>query len=73
LPDEHRLRRGGICTLEPITIAGPVRNFEETLVGFEGGFSVPTLFGVPSPESIVGGAIYNAGPAGNRWGIAFGF
>ena len=62
---------GTTCTLEGITVAGPVRNFEGTLVGFEGGFSAPTLFGTSSPEGT--GNTINAGPGGNRWGIAFGF
>ncbi len=61
---------GGTCTLEPITIAGPVRNFETTLVGYEGGFASETLVGLSAPEST---GAFNPGPAGNRWGIALGY
>src|SRR5438093_1755302 len=58
------------CFKEQITIAGPVRNFELTLVGFEGGFATETLQGTSAPESV---GVSNNGPAGNRWGIALGF
>jgi len=64
---------GNTCTLEGITIAGPVRNFEGTLNGFEGGFASETRVGTTAPESGNSGKILVSGPAGNRWGIAFGF
>ncbi len=65
----------GTCTLEGINTAGPVRNFETTLVGYEGGFQVETLLGRAAPESSINqGTAFNPGPTGgNRWAIALGF
>jgi len=65
----------GTCTLEGINNPGPVRNFEATLVGYEGGFQVETLLGRAAPETLIGfEAGVNPGPSvGNRWAIALGF
>jgi hypothetical protein len=63
---------GGVCTLEGITIAGPVRNFDTTLVGYEGGFVAENLAGTSAPEF----AMFWTGPGktgGNRWEIGIGF
>ncbi|MFQ5877165.1 MAG: thrombospondin type 3 repeat-containing protein [Acidobacteriota bacterium] len=59
---------GGVCRLTDNTIAGSVRNFDATLVGFEGGF-VSVLGGTPSEtfSSVI------SGEAGNRWQIGIGF
>jgi thrombospondin type 3 repeat protein len=64
---------GGTCALEPITIAGPIRNFEGTLVGYEGGFASETLQGLASPENPFGGTIFRPDPTGNRWNIGLSF
>ncbi|MBI1951026.1 MAG: thrombospondin type 3 repeat-containing protein, partial [Acidobacteria bacterium] len=61
---------GGTCTLEGITIAGPVRNFDATLVGYEGGFASEDLAGTAAPENAF---FFNPGKAGTRWGIGIGF
>ncbi|HXH28635.1 MAG TPA: thrombospondin type 3 repeat-containing protein [Candidatus Polarisedimenticolia bacterium] len=60
---------GNTCTLEDKNVAGPVRNFESTLVGYEGGAASPEL-GTSSPEFYF---FYNPGAAGNRWQIGVGF
>ncbi len=61
---------GTTCTLEVITPSGPVRNFETTLVGYEGGFATETLTGTAAIENFFS---FNPGPAGNRWAIGLGF
>ena len=63
---------GGVCTLEGVTVAGPVRNFDATLVGYEGGFVAENSAGIAAPEF----AMFWTGPGktgGNRWGIGIGF
>ncbi|MEK7799736.1 MAG: thrombospondin type 3 repeat-containing protein, partial [Acidobacteriota bacterium] len=63
---------GGACEPEGITIAGPVRNFDTTLVGYEGGFASEDLAGTSAPENAFGWT----GPGlsgGNRWEIGIGF
>jgi hypothetical protein len=60
---------GGTCTLEGITIGGPVRNFEGVLVDYEGGFSAP-MAGVAANEF---GQFFVPGKAGNRFQIGVGF
>ncbi|HEV8702314.1 MAG TPA: thrombospondin type 3 repeat-containing protein, partial [Candidatus Polarisedimenticolia bacterium] len=63
---------GAACTLESITTAGPVRNFDFTLVGYEGGFGSENLAGLAAPEN----SYFWTGPGktgGNRWGIGIGF
>ncbi|HUD72212.1 MAG TPA: thrombospondin type 3 repeat-containing protein, partial [Dongiaceae bacterium] len=59
---------GGVCTAASNTVAGPVRNWDASLVDFEGGWAslldpAPTenyFFNIP-------------GKAGNRWQIGIGF
>ena len=60
---------GGTCTLEPNRVWGPVRNFESTLIGYEGGISAPEN-GISSNET---GQFFTPGKAGNRWAIGIGF
>ncbi|HEV8699781.1 MAG TPA: thrombospondin type 3 repeat-containing protein, partial [Candidatus Polarisedimenticolia bacterium] len=63
---------GGTCTLESVTVAGPVRNFDWTLVGYEGGFASENLAGTAAPEN----SFFWTGPGktgGNRWEIGIGF
>jgi len=60
---------GGVCTPAPNTVAGPVRNFDTTLIGIEGGFS-SMVNGTASPENYF---FWTPGPAGNRWQIGLGF
>jgi len=63
---------GGICTLEQITTAGPVRNFDTSLIGYEGGFVAEDVQGLAAPEN----NLFWTGPGktgGNRWGIGIGF
>ncbi len=59
---------GGVCTLENNTIAGPVRNFEGSLVGYEGG--VARILGGSGIENAM---FFLPGPAGTRWQIGIGF
>jgi len=60
---------GGICIVAVNTIAGPVRNYEIDLVGFEGtGGAV-----LQDPASIEYVIQYIPGKAGNRWQIGLGF
>ncbi|OLE67024.1 MAG: hypothetical protein AUG09_04560 [Acidobacteria bacterium 13_1_20CM_2_68_7] len=63
---------GGTCTKEDafLTTYGPVRNFDASLVGFEGSVVAEDLGGFSAPENA---QFYIPGPAGNRWAIAFGF
>jgi thrombospondin type 3 repeat protein len=63
---------GGVCTLASNTVAGPVRNFEGSLVGYEGGFSAPQS-GIASIEAQQQGAAFIPGKGGNRWQIGIGF
>ncbi|HEV8702312.1 MAG TPA: thrombospondin type 3 repeat-containing protein, partial [Candidatus Polarisedimenticolia bacterium] len=63
---------GGGCTLETNTVAGPVRNFDWTLVGYEGGFASENVAGTAAPEN----SFFWTGPGrtgGNRWEIGIGF
>jgi hypothetical protein len=59
---------GGVCHPEDDTIAGPVRNFDSDLIGYEGGFA-SVINGYP-PENFF---FHVPGPAGNRWLIGIGF
>jgi Thrombospondin type 3 repeat len=60
---------GAHCQLEQKTVPGPVRNFESTLVGYEGGSASP-VGGNSTPEYYF---FFNPGKAGNRWQIGVGF
>ncbi|PYS95683.1 MAG: hypothetical protein DMF50_07715, partial [Acidobacteria bacterium] len=58
---------GGTSRVADQTIAGPVRNFEATLIGYEGGFG-----------SVINGSnenffFFNPGRDSNRWQIGLGF
>jgi hypothetical protein len=67
-PADPCLPAGGVCTPQDDNVAGPVRNFETTLLGYEGGFaSVVDTTGV---ENVV---LAHPGPTGNRWQIGIGF
>jgi hypothetical protein len=59
---------GGVCTPEDNTIAGPVRNFDSTLIGYEGGFA--SVLGANPLENFF---FHVPGTAGNRWLIGIGF
>ena len=59
---------GGACTPQANTIAGPVRNFDATLLGYEGGFAR-----VNSLDTIENVMNFAPGAAGNRWQIGIGF
>jgi hypothetical protein len=61
--------QGGACTPQDDTVAGPVRNFDATLLGYEGGFA--SLDRLGSPENFFFNLL--PGPAGNRWQIGIGF
>ena len=60
--------QGGVCTLAPNTVAGPVRNFDTTLIGYEGGFA--SVNQAAPPENFF---FFLPGKAGNRWQIGIGF
>jgi hypothetical protein len=59
---------GGVCHAEDNTIAGPVRNFDSSLVGYEGGFA--SILGANPLENWF---VHVPGAAGNRWLIGIGF
>jgi hypothetical protein len=59
---------GGVCHPEDNTIAGPVRNFDSTLVGYEGGFA--SILGAETLENFF---FHLPGAAGNRWLLGIGF
>jgi hypothetical protein len=59
---------GGVCTAEVNTIAGPVRNFDSALVGYEGGFA--SMINASAPENFF---FHVPGTAGNRWLLGIGF
>ncbi len=59
---------GGLCILESNTVAGPVRNFEGSLIGYEGG--VARVLGGSGTENYM---FFQPGPAGTRWQIGIGF
>jgi Thrombospondin type 3 repeat len=80
-PSDPCVTGGGICHAQDNTDAGPVRNFDSTLIGFEGGFA-STIRALPSPGFYVpdlGQAAVEdfmsakPGAAGNRWQIGIGF
>ncbi|HUD71821.1 MAG TPA: S8 family serine peptidase, partial [Dongiaceae bacterium] len=59
---------GGVCTMSDNTIAGPVRNFDASLVGYEGGQAH-----VVNSTGIEDYMFFLPGPAGTRWQIGIGF
>ncbi|HYV17475.1 MAG TPA: thrombospondin type 3 repeat-containing protein [Verrucomicrobiae bacterium] len=67
-PGDPCVVQGGVCTPQANTIAGPVRNFDTTLVGYEGGFASVNDLG--APENFF---FFVPGQSGNRWQIGIGF
>jgi len=59
---------GGACLMPLDTCAGPVRNWEATLIGYEGGWA--SLINPAPPENYF---FFLPGKAGNRWQIGIGF
>ena len=59
---------GGTCRAEDNTVAGPARNFDASLIGYEGGFA--SLLAVNPIENTL---FSLPGSAGNRWLIGIGF
>ena len=59
---------GGVCTAAVNTVNGPVRNWDATLLGYEGGFS--SLIDNGPQENYF---FFLPGKAGNRWQIGIGF
>jgi hypothetical protein len=68
-PSDACVVSGGVCTPQDDTVAGPVRNFDTTLVGYEGGFASLDI-GTPSIHNVMS---FLPGAAGNRWQIGIGF
>src|SRR6185436_6858447 len=67
-PGDPCVVQGGTCTPQANTIAGPVRNFDATLIGYEGGFASVDHLGAPENYFF-----FLPGKAGNRWQIGIGF
>ena len=67
-PSDSCVTGGGVCHPQDDTDAGPVRNFDATLIGFEGGFA-----SVIAKNPIENALHSLPGPAGNRWTIGVGF
>ena len=65
---------GSTCTEALDSIAGPARNFDATLIGYEGGFASP-LVADTSSGLFVNDFLptFIPGRAGNRWQIGVGF
>jgi hypothetical protein len=61
---------GGTCTLAANVTAGPTRNFDLSLVNYEGQSSHDNLQGTAAPEEFF---FFTPGPAGNRWQLGLGF
>ena len=59
---------GGTCRAEDNTVAGPVRNFDASLIGYEGGFA--SLLAVNPVENFL---FSLPGRAGARWLVGIGF
>jgi hypothetical protein len=59
---------GGICHPADNTVEGPVRNFDATLIGYEGGFA--SVIDNGPPENYF---FFLPGKAGNRWQIGIGY
>jgi hypothetical protein len=59
---------GGACFAAANTVNGPVRNWDATLIGYEGGFA--SLIGNGPQENYF---FFYPGKAGNRWQIGIGF
>ncbi|HZN03023.1 MAG TPA: thrombospondin type 3 repeat-containing protein, partial [Candidatus Polarisedimenticolia bacterium] len=69
VPGDPCVVQGGACAPQTDTVAGPVRNFDATLLGYEGGFASLNN-GLDAVENIVTAL---PGRAGNRWQIGIGF
>jgi hypothetical protein len=63
------LAAGGVCTTSINNVAGPARNFDTTLIGYEGGFA-SSLHGLSDVENFM---FWYPGKAGNRWQIGISF
>ncbi|HZN03238.1 MAG TPA: thrombospondin type 3 repeat-containing protein [Candidatus Polarisedimenticolia bacterium] len=59
---------GGVCTAAVNTVNGPVRNWDATLIGYEGGFA--SLIDNGPQENFY---FFFPGGASNRWQIGVGF
>jgi hypothetical protein len=69
---------GSSCSEGSNTVAGPVRNYDATLIGYEGGFArVVSRYSAFAPRGVyadpVTGPNFLPGTAGDRWQIAIGF
>ena len=60
---------GGVCTASINNVPGPVRNFDTTLIGFEGNFA-STLHSAADTENFF---FWEPGKPGNRWQVGIGF
>jgi hypothetical protein len=60
---------GGSCFAAQNDVAGPVRNFDTTLIGFEGNFA-STLHSAADTENFF---FWEPGKPGNRWQVGIGF
>jgi hypothetical protein len=63
---------GGTCTLAMNTTAGPNRNFDASMIEFEGGFSTPinNCDSASCPEFFF---FWTPGPAADRWQLGISF
>jgi hypothetical protein len=67
-PSDACVTGGGTCHPQDNTVAGPVRNFDTSLIGFEGGFA-----SLIAPNPVENALHTIPGAAGNRWLIGLGF
>jgi hypothetical protein len=67
-PSDPCQTAGGTCTTATNDVRGPARNFDTTLVGYEGGFA--SVIDSAPPENFF---FFLPGRAGNRWQIGVGF
>ena len=67
-PGDPCIAGGGACFAAANTVNGPVRNWDATLLGYEGGFA--SLIDNGPPENFF---FFLPGRAGNRWQIGIGF
>ena len=65
-PADPCITGGGVCVSAGNNVAGPVRNFEATLIGYEGGWS-----SVLSPAPLENSFSFLPGRGGTRWQIGF--
>jgi hypothetical protein len=69
-PGDPCIAAGGVCTPAVNNIRGPVRNWDATLIGYEGGFASMLTGGLAAPENSF---FFLPGAAANRWQIGIGF